>query len=393
MANEWTDKAYGGGAVATTLNGGINGVVTSVTVTSGANLLLDGSTGPYVITVDRTTLAASEEKMLVTARSGNVLTVQRGYDGTAAVAHNTLASVEHIMDAYSIDQANAMAAAASANGSMAYRSAAFAYSQLAIGTNGLPIVSNGSIPQYAALGVAGLSAAVQALLVPPGATMHTIAAAAPSGWLMMDGSTTVGADVLYPALWAIIPASWKSGTSLVLPDARGRAIIGAGTGSGLTARALSSLVGAESVTLTSAQSGLPTHTPTGSVAATGFQSADHIHNVNGNTNNQNADHQHQPNAGDSGFLYANSTPSSFNLLGGAPAAGQSIVLYATNSVLTGTVNQNHQHFLNINSQGVSANHNHAAGALTMNAVPAADAVSSHANMQPSLALNTMIKAH
>lgn len=158
MANEWVRKTYSGGAGPTTLNGGINNSVTSIAVTSGASFP-DGSTGPFVITVDRTTLAASEEKMLCTLRSGNTLTVQRGYDGTTAVSHLTLASIEHVGDAWSFDQSNAHAAAASTVGQISYRSGALAYAAVTPGTSGLPLTSTGALaaPAYAALSAAGLA--------------------------------------------------------------------------------------------------------------------------------------------------------------------------------------------------------------------------------------------
>lgn len=393
MANEWTDKAYYGGASPTTLNGGINNSVTSITVTSGTLLVLDGSTGPFVISVDRTTLVASEEKMLVTNRAGNVLTVQRGYDNTPAVSHLTLASVEHVMDAYSIEQANAMTAAASATGAMSYRSGTLAYSQLALGATGLPIVAGASAPSYAALGVAGLSAAVQALLFPAGFVGYTAAAVAPTGWVLLDASTLVGANVTYPALFAAVPASWKSGNNIILPDGRGRGLLGAGTGAGLTARTLGALVGEESHTLTTTESGTAVHNHTGSVAQSGVDSADHTHTTNITSGFQSGGHQHGAPAGDSGFLCANSTPSTFNLLGGTPAAGQSIVLFATNGALTGGDSVTHTHLIAGTTAIEGVNHTHASGALTVNNHAGASAAAAHNNTQASLVLNIMIKAH
>lgn len=76
------------------------------------------------------------------------------------------------------------------------------------------------------------------------------------GWLELDGSTVVAAT--FPNLAAVKP-SWVSGANLVLPDCRGRCVIAAGTGAGLTNRVLDSTGGSEEVTLTSAQSGLRSH--------------------------------------------------------------------------------------------------------------------------------------
>lgn len=86
---------------------------------------------------------------------------------------------------------------------------------------------------------------------------------APTGYLLCDGSAVSRST--YSALFALLSTTFGAGngsTTFNLPDFRGRAPIGVGTGSGLTARALADQVGVESVTLTGAQSGLPAHTHT-----------------------------------------------------------------------------------------------------------------------------------
>lgn len=87
----------------------------------------------------------------------------------------------------------------------------------------------------------------------------TAASVPPTDWAMCDGTILVNGQTTYPDLWAVIPAAMKSGANIVLPDLRGRAIIGTGTGAGLTARALLATGGVETVTLTAAQSGLRSH--------------------------------------------------------------------------------------------------------------------------------------
>lgn len=84
---------------------------------------------------------------------------------------------------------------------------------------------------------------------------------APTGYLLCDGSAVSRST--YAALFALLSTTFGAGngsTTFNLPDFRGRAPIGAGTGSGLTARTLAGTTGVESVTLTAAQSGLPAHT-------------------------------------------------------------------------------------------------------------------------------------
>ena len=64
--------------------------------------------------------------------------------------------------------------------------------------------------------------AAPVIQTPAGTISATVAAAAPSGWLFLEGQTIASASTTYPILWSVLPAAWKSGTSLVLPDWRGR---------------------------------------------------------------------------------------------------------------------------------------------------------------------------
>ena len=99
-----------------------------------------------------------------------------------------------------------------------------------------------------------------AALVPPGSLTAFAGTAAPSGWLLCNGASLVRTD--YAKLFAAIGTTYGAAdaTHFTLPDARGRTLIGVGSGAGLTARALADVGGAETVQLTAAQSGLPAHT-------------------------------------------------------------------------------------------------------------------------------------
>lgn len=68
------------------------------------------------------------------------------------------------------------------------------------------------------------------------------------GWLELDGSTITAS--IFPSLASVLGSS---GGVFTLPDWRGRAIIGAGVGNGLTSRTVKEVGGSESVTLTSSQ--------------------------------------------------------------------------------------------------------------------------------------------
>ena len=351
MANEWIRKDMSGGTVATTEVGAISNVALTITVADGSTYP-DGSAGKFVICIDRA--LPTEEKILCTSRSGNVFTVSdRGYDGTAAVGHSNGAPVEHVIDAFSLEQALAYAAAAATTGSISYRSAAFAYAEIGVaGKTNLPLVAGASVPGYTALTLAGLATEVLNLLVPAGTVHATLGATADTGYFLIDGSSVVNAQSLYPALWNRIPASWKSGSTMVMPDWRGRCLV---YDDAAAVFALGGSAGAMSKVIASGNLPLHTHDINHdhpNVTSTG-ESVGHIHNVNGSTGNDGPTHAHQapPNAGTTAFI-VNGTGDlgSANLTVGGAA-------YALNSV-TGPPNALHQHAFNVNSQGNSVGHTH-----------------------------------
>jgi microcystin-dependent protein len=113
---------------------------------------------------------------------------------------------------------------------------------------------------------AGGKASTDAVADVPGATGEvpagTVAAFAgttvPAGWLLCDGSTV--SPALYPALFSAINTQYGGdGTStFVVPDLRGRTVLGTGQGAGLTNRALGDTGGEERHTLSIAE--MPSHT-------------------------------------------------------------------------------------------------------------------------------------
>ena len=363
IANEWIIKDYAGGAVATTMVGAISGSATSIVLTSGSTFP-DGTAGPFVVCLEP---GVAEEKVLCTSRSGNTLTVlQRGYDGTAAVAHLTLITVTHVLDAFTIKQANALASAMLTTGAMAYRGAGFTYTPIPIGTTGLPLVAGAVGPGYAALDVNGLAAAVLQRLVPAGAIQMTIGATPDTGFLFIDGSTIVSAQTLYPALWARIPVAWQSGSSMVFPDWRGRAPVAAGAGAGLTARTLAAVFGAETVQLAASESGLVGHNHT---------QDPHNHTQDVHNHTQNA-HTH-PISGTGQLIYRDSAYNT-GYTGRYQAADLAL---------------NYEALQNATATNIAATATNQAQTATNQAAAAATAAAAHNNMQPSFAVNFQIKAH
>lgn len=119
-----------------------------------------------------------------------------------------------------------------------------------------------------------LEGVVEGRLHEPGDIKATVRSTPGAGWLMLSGQTIPDADSLYPNLWAVAPANWKSGTSLVLPNMSNRVLMGGGT--------MGSTGGSNSFTLSTAN--LPAHTHTINhdhpTVNSGTQSANHTHTIN-----------------------------------------------------------------------------------------------------------------
>lgn len=77
----------------------------------------------------------------------------------------------------------------------------------------------------------------------------------PNGVLPLDGSTYDAVD--YPELFSVLDPVYKAGDTFTLPDTRGRVMVGAGAGVGLSNRAVGDSLGLEQVTLAISQ--LPPH--------------------------------------------------------------------------------------------------------------------------------------
>jgi len=81
----------------------------------------------------------------------------------------------------------------------------------------------------------------------------------PDGTLYCDGTTYQRTD--YPELYAVLASVYiVDADSFVVPDLRGRTVIGDGTGSGLSARAVGDLLGEETHVLTTAELASHAHT-------------------------------------------------------------------------------------------------------------------------------------
>lgn len=179
---------------------------------------------------------------------------------------------------------------------------------------------------------------------PVGFCGHTAGSSAPAGWLIRDGSAVSRA--IYSDLFSAIGTTFGSGdgsTTFNLPASSGRVDVGSGTGSGLTARTLGALIGAETHELTTAE-----------LAA-------HTHGVSGNTGTQSANHTH---------TYGDSRTEAIVAAG----AGASVVdadLGAT-TLNTGSNSVNHTHAISLTSASTGSGNG-------------------HNNMQPGVVLTPIIK--
>jgi hypothetical protein len=164
---------------------------------------------------------------------------------------------------------------------------------------------------------------------PAGTVRQTVNTAADPGWLLFN-QTVVGAQTLYPALWAVAPAAWKSGADLVLPAVADKVIAAAGaTANGDSGGANTKVI---------ASGNLPLHTHTGGA---------HVHSVDPpDTAVAITDpghvHQQQYGAGGAGGLAAASNglqgaPSGVNTVSATTGITASVNIPAFDSVTGGAV--------------------------------------------------------
>lgn len=110
-------------------------------------------------------------------------------------------------------------------------------------------------------------------------TMYAAATAPNVNWLICDGSAV--SRTTYATLFVVVSTTWGVGngtTTFNIPDLRGRAPIGVGTGASLTARALATNYGEENHVLTTAELASHTH---------GVTDPTHSHTVNAHSHTVN----------------------------------------------------------------------------------------------------------
>lgn len=139
-----------------------------------------------------------------------------------------------------------------AQGDTLYRGSS-SWARLPAGTAGYVLTTGGT----------GADPSWTAATTPSGTVAMFAGSSAPTGWLTCDGSAV--SRTTYANLFSAISTTWGVGdgsTTFNVPDMRGRAPIGVGTGSGLTSRALAASGGAETHVLSEAEMPAHTHGPT-----------------------------------------------------------------------------------------------------------------------------------
>lgn len=246
---------------------------------------IDGfPTVPFVLVLNPDT--SNEEAVLATSLSGSTYTVTRNIEGGGIKSHTIDQTVKHMIvgsdlqivhDHFSNNNTTTGTAHGAVGGVVGRTN------DQVLTTKTINLANNTLIGTTAQFNNALSDAdfATTALLearVPVGAVNMWVTGTAPSGWLLCQGQQVAVADystlasVLGVTYGALTNGSGGAGTThFRLPDLRGRAPMGAGTGNkydgskadigDLTTRTLGDYVSnEEAVTLTAAQSGVPSHT-------------------------------------------------------------------------------------------------------------------------------------
>lgn len=151
------------------------------------------------------------------------------------------------------------------------------------------------------VGSPGITVGEMNIAFPPGMIVDYVNVAAPTGWLPMIGQVVANGQTLYPALWAVLPASMKAAPPAInFPDTRGRVSIALHGGEPEYALP-GQLGGSRTHTLVTAE--LPIHSHT---------IADHDHTVpqhqhSGDEHRHAIDHDHDASAVLSGQGYSLAT--------------------------------------------------------------------------------------
>jgi microcystin-dependent protein len=218
---------------------------------------------------------------------------------------------------------------------------------------------------------AKLDAGLTTQILPAGMVSPFAGTTAPSGWLLCNGAAV--SRTTYNGLFSIIGTTYGAGdtsTTFNLPDMNGRVPVGKSADTEFDA--LNEKGGSKSVTLTSAESGVPAHGHTNTVTSNGtgisvVATGDHSHSAAGSTSILGY------------ILRKNGAASAGDWNGFSPGVGTAVTYGTSVSVYNGGA---HGHSIS------DPTHAHT---VTVNNNTAANAASAHTNLQPYITLNYIIK--
>lgn len=170
------------------------------------------------------------------------------------------------------------------------------------------------------------------------------------GWFLMNGAAVVNADTLYPDFWGWAPTSWKSGTTLNLPNMSDTIVEGGGTVGAITGENTKVLVAANLPP--HAHTG-PSHTHTGpnhthSTPDHTHSTPNHVHTIPNHTHTINHDHPSATTSTDGGHTHLGYFTAGVTLSAGGTWYAHRSTDGPHNSFVTGTDGE-HNHTLNVAS--------------------------------------------
>jgi microcystin-dependent protein len=236
MPNNYILKDFDGGAQKSTLTAAINNSATSFSLVDGSTF--PAGSNPFVVVIDRG--LATEEKILISGRITNSFNVlERAYDGSSAQSHALGAVVEHVLDAYTIEQANRYVNLQTTKGDLVSHDGTTAQ-RLAVGANQTVLIADTAQASGVKWGqieansissgaISAIAAQVETLISPSGVPAGIITQFAgstpPSGWFLCNGDpkNTTSESALFAAIGYTYGGS---GSTFNLPNLKGRVPVG-----------------------------------------------------------------------------------------------------------------------------------------------------------------------